>query len=351
MQLSPVAVIFIIFDDVSIRSTCATHLRKQSDYMKDRFGRMIDYMRISITDRCNLHCSYCRPEIPEHLDQSELLSYGEILRVCRAAVRLGITKFKITGGEPFVRNGVTGFIGKLASVCGVTSVTVTTNATLLTPDVVTELKKSGLDGINISLDTINPDKYCMITGADYSNKVMENIDLCYRAGLNVKINTVMLNDLSEYEILTLAKLAENRDISVRFIEKMPMGATGDTGPSGQYVKDVLAGHGIKLIPETERIGNGPAVYFRPEGYKGHIGFIEAIHGKFCSSCNRIRMTSTGFVKPCLYYSDGLDIRRLLRNGADDKEISEKLRDIIYMKPGSHNFEGGPSSENMSTIGG
>lgn len=320
--------------------------------MTDRFGRQIDYMRISITDRCNLHCSYCRPEILEHLVHSDLLCYEEIFRVCRIAVKLGIDRFKITGGEPFVRSGAVDFIKGLAGLGDVKSVTVTTNGTLINGDVIKELKKAGLDGINISLDTMDRVRFSRITGENLLDKVISNIDLCCEAGLKVKINTVLLPDIREEDVLALSGLAKEGNISVRFIEKMPMGNMTENGPSGRFIKDILTGHGTELgYIETGRLGNGPAVYYRPEGYKGYIGFIEAIHGKFCSSCNRIRMTSTGFVKPCLYYSDGIDIRGMIRSGADDELIAKSLSNAVYMKPECHEFEVRPSSGKMNTIGG
>lgn len=319
--------------------------------MRDRYGRQINYMRISITDRCNLHCSYCRPGIPEHPDCSWLLEYEEILRVCRIAVKLGITRFKVTGGEPFARKGAVDFIKELAELDGAESVTVTTNGTLLDSEIIKEMSEAGLDGINISLDTMNPEKYAGITGEDLLDTVIRNIGLCCESGLCVKINTVLLSDITEDDVLSIAGLARESNISVRFIERMPMGSMAGNGPSGQYVKDILNKRGTKLVAEKERIGNGPAVYYSADGYRGYIGFIEPIHGKFCDSCNRLRMTSTGIVKPCLYYSGGYDIRQLLRNGAEDRIIMDRLAEAVYMKPEAHDFAKKPSPENMVCIGG
>ena len=319
--------------------------------MTDRFGRNIDYMRISITDRCNLNCSYCRPEVSEHLKHYELLSYAEGLRIARIAVKLGIHRFKVTGGEPFVRRGAEGFICDLCRLSGAESVTVTTNGTLLDEDIIRRLKAAGIDGINISLDTLEPERFVRITGSGYFQEVLDNIDKCLDSGIRVKVNAVLLPDIDESDIMALTGLARDRDIAVRFIELMPMVNIHTGGPSGKYVRDILDSKGIILASETEKLGNGPATYYRLNGYKGHVGFIEAIHGKFCSSCNRIRMTSTGFVKPCLYHTAGMDLREIIRSGADDDTILGKLRDIIYMKPESHEFEDRPAEEKMSDIGG
>lgn len=319
--------------------------------MKDQYGRIIDYMRISITDRCNLCCSYCRPNRAVHPDHSDILSYDEILRVCRLAVRLGITKFKITGGEPFARKGAPDFARDLRRIQGVRSVTVTTNGTFSDDRLCVKLKEAGIDGINISVDTTERERYRKITGADLLDAVLLNIEKCINAGLKVKINTVLLHDISSDDIKGLVRLAENTGIPVRFIEMMPMGKEKTHGQSGQYVRDFLLKKGYKLCTVPEKLGNGPAVYYSLSGGIARIGFIEAIHGKFCDRCNRIRLSSTGILRPCLYYEDGTDVRLMLRSGAGDDEILDKMRETIYRKPAAHNFEKMPSYGHMSDIGG
>lgn len=320
--------------------------------MKDQFNRSIEYMRISITDRCNLNCQYCRPENSEHLNHSDILSYEEILRVCTLAVKLGITKFKITGGEPFVRHNATDFIKELKNLYGVDAVTVTTNGTLLDTALVSELVNVGIDGINISLDTMNPQRFAKITGKNDFDKVIRAIKLCADEGLNVKVNMVLLPDVTEKEVLDFLEIIKKRPIAVRFIETMPMNKFSmNPGPSGEYIRTILKEHMIKINKVDLPLGNGPAVYYKPEGYEGYVGFIEAIHGKFCGSCNRIRLTSTGFIKPCLYHKEGFDIRQLMQNGCDDSLILQQLRSIIYSKPLEHDFEKQPAREDMSRIGG
>lgn len=320
--------------------------------MKDKFERKIEYMRISITDRCNLHCNYCRPQNPTPLAHSEILTYEEILRVCQQALKLGITKFKVTGGEPLVRRGVIDFIKELKALEGVEAVTLTTNGTLIDRELVDKLAEIELDGINISLDTMNPKRFAQITGENAFGKVIDAIGLCADAGLNTKVNTVLLPDITEDEVLYVTELARDQNISVRFIETMPMSYGCDfSGPSGKFIKTVFMENGIEFEQSNDIIGNGPAKYYRLKGYKGYIGLIEAIHGRFCDSCNRIRMTSTGFIKPCLFYKAGTDLREILRNGSSEKNLYEALKNTIYNKPQAHNFEREAADEYMSRIGG
>lgn len=322
--------------------------------MKDSFGREIEYMRISLTDRCNLRCCYCMPHDVEFIPHESILSYEEILRICSVVKELGINRFKVTGGEPLVRKGCVNFIRSLKSMDGVEQVTMTTNGMLL-GDCVDELADIGVDGINISLDSLNRERFLKITGRDGLDQVLRSVDLADRAGIHVKINCVPLNDLGEQEIGEFFEISRRRNVDVRFIEMMPIGFGREySGMNLEKVKNVMK----TLYPEgemvTKRLGNGPANYYHPRGFVGSIGFIEAIHGKFCGNCNRIRLTSEGFLKTCLYYDHGTDLRGLLRGGASDEEIKEKIRQTIYAKPKEHAFgekKEGAENRKMSQIGG
>ena len=320
--------------------------------MKDRFGRTINYMRISITDRCNLRCAYCMPRAFSHLPHGDVLRYEEILRVVRSAVGLGITRFKVTGGEPFARKGAADFIAMLKAEPGVECVTVTTNGTHLI-EVLPRLVEAAIDGVNVSLDAVNPERYRQITGSDKAEMVLHAIERCVGSGIRTKVNSVLLED-NEDQIIPLAELAQRLNVDVRFIELMPIGCGGEySGPDADIVlrrlKEVYPG----LAPVREVRGNGPAVYYADERLLGRIGFITARSCSFCAACNRIRLTSTGLVKPCLCDGGTVDLRALLRGGATDEEISAALENAVWNKPAAHGIAGGNVTERrlMNQIGG
>ncbi len=309
--------------------------------MRDRFGRKIDYMRISITDRCNLRCRYCMPEGIEQAPMKELLTYEEIVRVCRGAVRAGICKLKITGGEPLVRPGCPQLVKELKSITGIKQVTMTTNGILL-KKFLPELLKNGLDAVNISLDTMDRDTYRQITGKDGLLQAADGIREAIESGIRVKVNVVLQKGINEAEWKGLAELTRRNPLDVRFIEMMPIG--DGKGYETIYNEEVLAK--LKalepgLCEDISKHGNGPSVYYRIPGAKGSIGFISAMHGKFCGNCNRIRLTSTGRLKPCLCFGDSLDVRKVLR-GTEQENVDELLyqavREAISMKPAHHKFE-------------
>ena len=316
--------------------------------MLDNYGREIDYLRISITDKCNLRCKYCMPEDIESLPMKEILSYEEILYIAETAAQLGIKKIKITGGEPLIRRGCCKLISMLKGIRGIWEVTITTNGVML-DDNISSLCEAGTDGINISIDTLDKDRYRQITGYDELERVLKGLENAVRSGIHVKVNAVSVGraegpggfDMSD--AYSLAELARDRAIDVRFIEMMPIG----------YGKDFPAiGHDV-LIPALKKRykgmtedgsmhGNGPAVYYRIPGFKGSIGFISAVHGIFCSSCNRIRLTTQGYLKSCLCYDTGADLKSIIRSGLPEEEISNRLRsaiqNAILCKPRSHSFE-------------
>ncbi len=305
--------------------------------MYDRWNRKIDYMRISVTDRCNLRCRYCMPEKIDLVPMGEILRYEEILEVCREAVDLGITRFKITGGEPLVRLGCTDLICRLKKMDGVDQVTLTTNGILLY-EKIEALKDAGIDGINISLDTLDPVKYEAITGYHGLDKVMRSIHASLNAGLKIKINSVLLPGENEEDWEDLLGLARDLPLDVRFIELMPIGfGKGRSCFSNDQLMERIRNRYPGITPDPGRHGNGPAVYYRIPGFNGSLGLISAVHGRFCSSCNRIRLTSTGDLKPCLCYEDRISVKDAVRAGDRDK-VRTLLRSAVDAKPRMHHFE-------------
>lgn len=340
--------------------------------MQDKFGRTIEYMRISVTDRCNFRCMYCMPRgmlIPK-VPMSEILTYEQILEVVRAAVSLGITKFKVTGGEPLVRRDCPSFIGMLKSVPGVSQVTLTTNGLLLA-DCLEELKTNGLDAVNISLDTLRPERferivgcgatdsagrrnasYCSASGKQNAfsslNTVLRSIDAALEAGVPLKINTVLLRSINDDEWEDIARLAKDLPIAVRFIELMPMGGTPVLqGVSGQDILRRICQRYPGVEEDRRRLGNGPAQYYHIPGWKGDIGFISAVHGRFCGSCNRLRLTARGHLRPCLCYNDEVDLRDIFRQYPGDGDhipalrqelLRKKIARAILDKPEANNFD-------------
>ena len=322
--------------------------------MNDAFGRTIDYLRVSITDRCNLRCQYCMPEAIPLISHQDILRYEEILRLCAIMAGMGIRNIKVTGGEPLTRKDCVPFMRKLKAVPGIEHVTLTTNAVLLEP-YVEELALMKLDGLNISLDSLNPEIYCRITGRDEFHKVWRALNRALETKLHVKINCVPIKGFNEPEILSFAQLAEDMQVDIRFIELMPIGADGNFHrvPSEEII-NLLNGEYPDLKPDLTQHGFGPARYFKSDRLKGSIGLIDAISNHFCFSCNRMRLTSEGFLKLCLYHGDRLDLRGMLRGGASDAEIEAGIKRAVYNKPERHFFcqeEIGNRIGKMSRIGG
>lgn len=324
--------------------------------MIDGYGRKIDYLRISVTDRCNFRCLYCMPEDGiEQCKHSEMLSFDEIERLVRIMSTLGFSKIKITGGEPLVRKNVSALIKNIHAIEGIEDITLTTNGMFLA-DNLDELVDSGVRGINISLDTVDKTLFKDITRVDALDKVLEGIRLALHKGnLNVKINCVPLG-LKEQNLVELALLAKENEIHVRFIEMMPIGLGKKFEHLGESEIVTLLNEKIgTLVPCKDVLGNGPSHYYSVSGFKGKIGFISAISHKFCNECNRIRLTSTGYLKTCLQYDTGVDLRELLRNGSSDEVIKEAIERAILTKPMEHSFLKGniEDEENrpMSKIGG
>lgn len=322
--------------------------------MLDAFGREIRYLRLSITDRCNLRCRYCMPDegVPPTA-HDDLLRYKELLRIAAAAVSLGIDRFKVTGGEPLVRHGCAEFIRHLKALPGVRQVTLTTNGLLL-PPLLDELCAAGLDGVNISLDTLDNAQYQQLTRrAHTADEVLDAVRLC-AARLPTKVNAVLLPETAD-QLIPLAELAQTLPVDVRFIERMPLGAvqTGQAATAAAAL-DRLRARWPQLKPVNEPRGNGPARYFRAPELKGCLGLIDAVSHGFCDRCNRLRLTSTGLLKPCLCYEQGVELRPLLRGGADDAALQSAIRAAILQKPAAHCFsqqEHITEHKSMNQIGG
>lgn len=325
--------------------------------MKDKWGRTIDYLRLSLTDRCNLRCRYCMPEAVESVGHEAVLRYEEMMMICRAALALGIDRFKITGGEPLVRKGAVPFMKSLKELAGVRAVTLTTNGLLLSA-VLPDLIHMGIDGINISLDSLDAGQYEALTGGGQLSVVLQALEAAAGQHVNVKVNAVLLAE-TKNQILPLAALARKLPVDVRFIELMPIGYGATvSGIAECEALNILRRDYPDLTATDETRGNGPASYYRSQSLQGRIGFIAANTHAFCSSCNRLRLTSTGFLKPCLCYDDGVDLRAIVRSGKGADEINQDLQRVmaeaIYEKPAKHCFaEQNRISEHktMNQIGG
>lgn len=312
------------------------------DTLADRFGRRINYLRLSITDRCNLRCRYCMPLSPQAKlarDPEDILSYEELLRAAEAAAALGISRFKITGGEPLCRRDCASFIGRLKRIPGVEQVTLTTNGILLA-EAMPQLLHAGIDAVNISLDTLNPQTYKEITGYDALPAVLAGLEAALAAGLPVKLNAVLTEGSNVGDGQALLALAEARKLDVRFIELMPIGyGRQQRGVSNVQLLESLHERYPGMERDPRRHGNGPAVYYRIPGFQGSVGFISALHEKFCSTCNRLRLTARGQLKPCLCYGEAVDLRAVLRRPDSSREMLQAaIRQAVRQKPAAHCFE-------------
>lgn len=305
--------------------------------MTDKYGRIIDYMRVSIIDRCNLRCQYCMPTDIKWIPPQEILSLEEITEICRQASQIGIKKIKVTGGEPLIRKGCVDLIRMLKEIPGIEQVTLTTNGVLLA-QYAEQLNNAGLDAINVSLDTLDPEKYLKITQSDALADVLDGISAIEKYDIPLKINSVLQRGVNDSDWQELIGLAKDRRIDVRFIEMMPIGHGKQFDPiSNAEILQKLREH-YGAVEAVEKVrGNGPATYCHIPAFTGNIGFISAIHGKFCSACNRIRLTSTGQIKPCLCYEDHISLKEAVRSGRTD-EIQKLLLSAIDRKPDGHRFD-------------
>lgn len=307
--------------------------------MLDRYGRVINYLRISVTDRCNLRCCYCMPEGVQNVGLKNILTFEEIWEIVRTGVSLGITHIRITGGEPLVRKGCVDLIRGIREIPGVETITMTTNGVLL-GNYGKQLKKAGVDGVNISLDTLDPEEFYKITGKRELQEVLAGIRAAKTAGLPVKLNAV---NRKELDPIPLVRYAQEENLPLRFIEMMPVGyGKKYVGRSNEELRETLEAVCGKAEcmtnrEELSRMGSGPAVYYQFSDLKVPVGFISAIHGKFCDTCNRVRLTAEGYLKLCLCYDEGEDLRRVLREG-EKENLRTIMEQTIFRKPAAHCFE-------------
>ncbi|HEY8910126.1 MAG TPA: GTP 3',8-cyclase MoaA [Desulfosporosinus sp.] len=323
--------------------------------MQDQYQRQIDYLRISVTDRCNLRCKYCMPEEGvQWMQHKSILSFEEILRLMRLSTQIGFRRFRITGGEPLVRKGILDFLSEAAQLPGVEDLMLTTNGMLL-PEMAFDLKKAGVQRVNISLDTMDPERFHDITRGGDVQTVIQGIFRALEAGLNpVKLNVVVVRDFNTGELPKFLDLAKQYPLHVRFIELMPIGISSEHRTEFVPIKEMKELLGLKeYIPTKDIPGGGPAEYFRPSGFKGSIGFISALSRHFCDTCNRVRLTADGKLRPCLHSKHEVNLREALRDGSSDAELLEIFAQAVWKKPVEHhmNDEAWQDKRIMSQIGG
>ena len=354
--------------------------------MEDRFGHRISYLRVSITDRCNERCNYCMPrELQEWLPREEILTYEETLRLIRIAADLGVSKVRVTGGEPLTRRDVVNFVREIPKVSGITNLGISTNGTLLAHKVdcsrrpvgdanatparsashseaattmADALREAGVNSINISLDTLDPQFYAQITGRDFHAQVLNGIDAAIVAGFDqIKLNAVLMRGRNEDQLIPLLEFAAERKLILRFIELMPVSTT-DVLTEENFLPVAEAKRAIEsrcgsLIPEQSFRTNGPATYYQVPGRDQRIGFIGAMTNlHFCENCNKLRLTCDGKLRPCLGSYLEFDIMKPLRAGASDEELRQFFIDVIERKPEQHDFRANyQPNRRMIAIGG
>ncbi len=330
----------------------------------DNYNRPINYLRISVTDRCNLRCQYCMADSEIDLqDHYKMLTYEEIAKIVKVAASLGISKVRLTGGEPLVRAEFPKLVRMLSSIEGIDDLSLTTNGVLLS-EMAMELVEAGLNRVNISLDTLDPHKFAQLTKRPFFEKVMQGIDTAKKVGLNpVKINTVVMRGFNDDELVDVAAKSIEADWHIRFIELMPIAY------SNEWLKNYISSEEIKtkieeslgkLIPCQSRYSpksvsnsDGPAKYYRFDGAKGTVGFISPVSEHFCQSCNRLRLTSDGKLRPCLLSDNEIDLRSVLRSDDFENGLRQAIIEAISNKPRHHRLDLGevPISRKMSQIGG
>ena len=333
--------------------------------MKDGYGRVIDYLRISLTDRCNFRCIYCMPEDGvTQMSHEEILSLEEIERLVRVATRIGIRHVRLTGGEPLVRKGVVDFVRNINALPEIDNISLTTNGVLL-PRMAEDLKAAGVSRVNISLDTLDPDQFRMVTRVGKLEDTLAGIDAALAVGFDpVKINAVAVRSLNQ-DYLAFARLSVDRPLHVRFIEYMPVGESSGSDGCGWGPEDVVPNEEVietinaqarelglpELVPagDDKPLGWGPARYWEFPGAMGTVGFISALSNHFCAQCNRVRLTADGKLRPCLFSDLEFDVRTPLRAG-DDDAVRDVFATTLRAKPDEHHNKVG-TERGMSQIGG
>jgi GTP 3',8-cyclase len=333
--------------------------------MQDRYGHRISYLRVSITDRCNERCTYCMPqELQEWLPRGEILTFEETLRLIGIAAELGVSKVRITGGEPLTRRDVVDFIRRIPEIPRITSIGLSTNGTLLAREIApgkpmaVALRAAGVGSVNVSLDTLDREVYSEITGRDFHEQVVRGIDAAIAAGFEqIKLNTVLMRGRNDDQLIPLIEFAGQRDLILRFIEMMPVSTTDvlddkNFMPVNEAKKMIESRYG-RLIPKAEFRTNGPAMYYQIAGRRQRIGFIGAMTNlHFCESCNKLRLTCDGKLRPCLGSYLEFDIMKPLRAGASDEELKAFFLNVVDRKPEQHDFrQNYQPNRKMIAIGG
>ena len=332
--------------------------------MKDSHGRVIDYLRISLTDRCNFRCIYCMPEEGvSPMGHDEILSLEEVERLVAIAAKHGIKSVRLTGGEPLVRKGVEDLVRALTTIEGIENISMTTNGVLL-PKMAEGLKAAGLNRVNISLDTLDPEQFRQVTRVGNLEDALAGLDAALKVGFSpVKVNAVTVRRLDQ-DFLAFAKLSLDRPLHVRFIEYMPLGQEAGDGLAGWGKEDVISSQellerinadalaaGMEPLAPADKtpLGWGPAKYMAFPGAQGTVGFISPLSRHFCSQCNRLRLTADGKIRPCLFSDEEYDVRAALRSGTDE-QVAAVLMEALGAKPDEHHDKVG-TERNMSAIGG
>ncbi|MEK6715852.1 MAG: GTP 3',8-cyclase MoaA [Candidatus Omnitrophota bacterium] len=321
----------------------------------DSYGRKIDYLRISVTDRCNLRCIYCMPQAGIiHKPQSKLLSFEEIARVVEIMSALGVEKIRLTGGEPLLRKGVVDLVKSLSGIKGISDISMTTNGILL-KEYASALKQAGLKRLNISLDSLHQERYSLVTRQGKLERVLEGIEQAQNAGISpIKINVLLLDGMSVDEIMDFLRVSIENSLHVRFLEFMPVNSFYkiDNFISARDVIDIA--RKCFALEDAAIYGNGPAEVFKIKNALGTFGVISPMSSKFCFKCNRLRLSSDGFLKPCLHSELKMNLRVLLRSSASDDDLAEVIKSAAAEKPKEHNLDKGEflfSDYSMCQIGG
>lgn len=325
------------------------------DALIDSYQRVITYLRVSITDRCNLRCVYCMPEeglawTPTH----EILTYDELTRIIAIAAKRGLQKVRVTGGEPLVRTGVVGFVNTLTHIPGLKEVALTTNGVFL-KDLAAGLYQAGLRRVNVSLDSLNRETFSKIVRRDIFDRVWEGIKEAERVGFDpIKINVVLQRGVNDHEVIDFVRLTTERPYHIRFIEYMPC-ANWDTWletykPFTPVMEEIQAAFGEMVPVSLSNADNaGPAVNYRLPGAPGVVGFIHAVSHDFCDTCNRIRLTADGKMRPCLFSDIAVDFREVIRSGCADECIDDLLSQVLYTKPKYHELDAIPKEKKLVTM--
>ncbi len=329
-----------------------------SKIIYDNHGRPITYLRLAVTDRCNLRCFYCMPEDGvKYLPKSKVLTYEEMLRIVGVMAKLGIQKVRITGGEPFVRQNLMDFMYQLSDIEGINEINITTNG-ILTGQYIRQMKEIGVRSVNLSLDTLDQKRFFEITRRDEFPKVNETLYRLIDEGFEVKINAVVMDGKNTEDIIPLTELTKNHNVSVRFIEEMPFNGEGLHYPKLEWNLHKILAELRTTYPDLQKLKDAPSstsYNYQVPGYQGNVGIIAAFSRTFCGTCNRIRLTAQGDLKTCLYDDGVLNLRDLLRDGATDEDLQNQLLVAFSNRP-KDGFEAERNrksivSESMTTIGG